>query len=735
MERRLAAILAIDVVGYARLMEQDEANTFERLRIHRKELFEPEIAKHHGRTFKLIGDGLLAEFASVVDAVECAVALQRAMAERNSGLAADRRIDTRMGINLGDVIVEDEDRHGDGVNIASRLQGLADPGGIVISGTAYDQVKTKVAIGYAAIGEQFVKNIAEPVRVYRLILHAAAAGKTVGAIKKAQPKWQWPAIGAIAAILVAAGTTTALWLWPQDTACLTRTVQPMTEGPSVAVLPLDNLSGDPVQTPIVDGMADDLITALWQIRDLFVIARNSSFAYRGKSCDMRRIAKELGVHNLIEGSVQRGGDVMRINIQIIDGKTGGHIWAKIFDGSFSEHLALQDRMAQSIADALSLRMAFSGEQAAARGETGVAAAYEAFLRGWEHYRQLTKKDLALAVPDFEEAINLDQDYGRAYAALAMIYVGSALRRWTPVLGVSAVEAIDRARKYLALASVHPTTLSHQVAGVLSIWAHNRAQALSELDAAIIRDPGDPWSYAYKGWVLILDGRYGEALSSIDEAIRRDPHAPMYFTFLRGTAALGMDRLDEAEQLLASVGRLIPDDQWTQLLLAPTYFRLGRTQDAWSAVARFNDLSVGMGDFPISVGLVEAGLGYGKLGSRVADVLRQANIPEHSTSWLSGNELRLLLLGHRIHGRTESSNEVREADFSADGVVGMSGDWGSERGGRAEVKGGAFGQICIEWPSKRNACAMVFHTYNGTMAKYDQYTWVGSNGAFSFSQAD
>jgi len=198
----------------------------------------------------------------------------------------------------------------------------------------------------------------------------------------------------------------------------------MTEGPSVAVLPLDNLSGDPVQTPIVDGMADDLITALWQIRNLFVIARNSSFAYRGKSCDMRRIAKELGVHNLIEGSVQRGGDVMRINIQIIDGKTGGHIWAKIFDGSFSEHLALQDRMAQSIADALSLRMAFSGEQAAARGETGVAAAYEAFLRGWEHYRQLTKKDLALAVPDFEEAINLDQDYGRAYAALAMIYVGS-----------------------------------------------------------------------------------------------------------------------------------------------------------------------------------------------------------------------------------------------------------------------------------------------------------------------
>ena len=316
---------------------------------------------------------------------------------------------------------------------------------------------------------------------------------------------------------------------------------PMTDGPSVAVLPLDNLSGDPGQTPIVDGIADDLTTALSQIRDLLVIARNSSFAYRGKSCDMRRVAKELGVRDLIEGSVQRAGDTMRVDIQIIDGATGRRIWAKIFDGLFSDHLVLQDKITQSIADALSLRMDLSGDQAAARGETRVPAAYEAFLRGWENYRQLTRKALREAVPNFEEAIKLDQNYGRAYAALAMVYITSVTRRWTTVSEGSETEAIAKARRYLALANEHPTTLSRQVTGALSNLDGDRAKALSEFNVAIARDPGDPWSYAYKSWVLILDGRYGEALSSIDEAIRRDPYAPMYFIFLRGSAEFGLDR--------------------------------------------------------------------------------------------------------------------------------------------------------------------------------------------------
>ena len=356
MERRLAAVMIADVVGYSRLSEVDEEGTRARFRADVHEVFEPKIEEHHGRLVKTMGDGLLIEFQSVVDALRCAIDVQRGMAERNTGLLAEGTLAFRIGINLGDVIVEGNDIHGDGVNIADRLQGLAEPGGIAISGTAYDQVKAKLAVGFADLGAQHVKNVTEPVRVYKVLLDPVAAGKTLDASKKRQPKWRWSAVAAVLASLASLGMATAFWLWREDSPCLTRTIQPATEGPSIAVLPLDNLSGDPQQTDIVDGIADDLTTALWQIQGLFVIARNSAFAYRGKSCDMRRIAKELGVRDLIEGSVQRSGDTMRVNIQIIDGETGGHIWARTFDGSFADHLALQDRITQSIADALSLRV-------------------------------------------------------------------------------------------------------------------------------------------------------------------------------------------------------------------------------------------------------------------------------------------------------------------------------------------------------------------------------------------
>ena len=317
----------------------------------------------------------------------------------------------------------------------------------------------------------------------------------------------------------------------------------------------------------------------------------------------------------------------------------------------------------------------------------------------------------------------------------MIYVSSASWRWTAVLGVREDEAITKARAFLTLANEHPTTLSRQASGVLLLWDGQAARALSEFDTAIARDPGDPWSYAYRGWVLIVDGRYEEALSSIDEAIRRDPHAPLYFTFLRGAAALGMGRPEEAEQQFATVSRVNSDDQWAQLLLVPTYLSLKRSQDAWAAAARFNDLSVGLGDFPISVNLMQRGLGNGRLGYQIANILRRANLPEHSTEWLSGSELRELLFGHSAHGVTEPSNQEHTASFSPDGSVTMAGDWGAEPSGKARIMGRAFGQICIELPSKRERCAMVFRTYSGTRAKENEFTWVDTNGAFSFSQTN
>ncbi len=259
--------------------------------------------------------------------------------------------------------------------------------------------------------------------------------------------------------------------------------------------------------------------------------------------------------------------------------------------------------------------------------------------------------------------------------------------------------------------------------------------LAELDAAIARDPGDSWSYAYKSWALTSDGRHIEALSSIDEAIRRDPNAPPFFIYLRGAAAYGLGRFDEAEKLLTTVGQLSPDDQWAQLVLIPTYLRLGRAQDAWSAAARFNHLSVALGNFPISVNLVQGGLGNGKMGYQVAGVLRQANFPENSSAWLPGADLRLLLIGHRIHGRTDNDAVEREASFSTDGTITMSGDWGSQTDGTAEIKGRAFGQVCPDWSSKHNICAMVFRTYNGSKARENEFTWVDSDGALPFSRID
>ena len=733
VQRRLAAILAADVVGYSRLMEQDEVDTFERLRRHRKELFEPEIEKHHGRIFKLMGDGLLAEFGSVVDALECAVVLQRAMAERNAGLAAGGRIDSRIGINLGDVIVEDEDRHGDGVNIADRLQGLAEPGGIAISGTAYDQVKTKVAVGYAFLGEQAVKNIAEPVRVYRVLLDPAAAGSTVLTKRKMASPRRWPAIaGASAVALAAIAAGVALALWPRETPCLTSALQPLTAGPSIAVLPLDNLSGDPAQGPIVDGIADDLTTALTQVRDLFVIARNSSFAYRGKACDMRRVASELGVRNLIEGSVQREGDRMRINIQLIDGSSGGHVWADAFDGSFSDHLALQDKMTRRIADALSLRVSPGAAETAARGETQVPAAYEAFLRGWEHYRRYTFDDFKKAVPDFEEAISLDQNYGRAYAALAMIYVRSATRGWSKVLGISENEAVARAKKYLVLANEHPTTLSRQVAGFMSVWDGRWAAAEREFDDAISRDPGDSWGYAYKAWALSLDGQYANAMAAIDEAMRREPHSPGYFYFLRGVAAFGLDRSDEAVVMLTTAAQLSPDDQWPQLFLAVTYMRLGRMREAWPAVLRFNTLSVQLDQPPISVSSIDRKFSGSQLGELLAHILVRAKLPSSPSLWLFEGSLRTLLLGHTIQGQRAEAGRGHQASFAADGTVTMSGDWGTETGGTSRI---ADRQVCIGWPSGRKGCAMVFRSIDGTREKENEYIWVSPDGAFPFSQVE
>jgi TolB-like protein/class 3 adenylate cyclase len=315
--RRLAAILAADVAGYSRLMGADEEGTLERLKALRRELLDPKIAEHHGRIVKSTGDGLLVEFASVVDAVRCAVAVQQAMPERNTGVAADNRIELRIGINLGDVIVEGGDLYGDGVNIAARIEALADAGGVFVSNTVHDQVRDRLPFVFEDLGEQQVKNIARPVRVYR-----------VGPRPSRPPAGETPAVHP--------GAPPALAL-------------PLPDKPSIAVLPFANMSGDPEQEYFADGMVEEIITALSRIRWLFVIARNSSFTYKGQTIDVKQVGRELGVRYVLEGSVRKGGNRVRITGQLIDALSGTHLWADRFDGSLEDVFELQDKIAVSAA--------------------------------------------------------------------------------------------------------------------------------------------------------------------------------------------------------------------------------------------------------------------------------------------------------------------------------------------------------------------------------------------------
>src|SRR4051794_17049856 len=391
-ERRLAAILAADVVGYSRLIERDERGTLERLRTYRKELVEPLLAEHRGRVVKLMGDGALCEFASVVDAVACAVAIQRGMAERETGMLEEERLRFRIGINLGDVVREaDGDLYGDGVNIAARLEGVAEPGGIVVSGTAYDHLQGKLDCGLAPLGEQRLKTIERPVRAYRVEL-----GDGVPITAAAAP------------------------LSPPDK-------------PAVAVLPFDNLSGDPEQAYFSDGITEDIITELCRFRELLVIARNSSFAFRGKAVDVREIGRALGAGYVVEGSVRCAGERVRITAQLIDAAMGAHLWAERWDRPLDDVFAVQDEIARGIVATVAARVLEASEVAARRRPPRDVRAYDLFLQGYRLSDTYTPEAQARAKDLFERARQVDPTFARAYTGLAFnhymraSYIGIGVR--------------------------------------------------------------------------------------------------------------------------------------------------------------------------------------------------------------------------------------------------------------------------------------------------------------------
>jgi TolB-like protein/class 3 adenylate cyclase/rhodanese-related sulfurtransferase len=570
VERRLTTILAADVVGYSRLMAADEAGTLTSLKAIRRELFEPKTTENHGRVVKLIGDGTLMEFGSVVDAVHFAVDVQQALVERNAKVPEDRRIAYRMGINIGDIIVEGDDIYGDGVNVAARLEALAEPGGICVSRTVFNHVKGKVDLDFEDLGEQLVKNIPEPVRVFKVLLDAPVSGQTTVVSPAPKRFSRWPlAAGGLAVLLVVAGV--ALWQRPwesrEEPASVEAMAFPLPDKPSIAVLPFNNMSDDASQEYFADGMTEDLITDLSKISGLFVIARNSSFSYKGQLVKVRQVAEELGVRYVLEGSVRRAGNEVRINAQLIDATTGGHLWAERYDGTLEDIFDLQDQVTEQIVAALAVSLTGEEQAQQARHGTENAAAHDAYLQGWAHYKLLTPEELAKAVPFFEAAIRLDPDYAQAHAALASLYWDVYQNDWAFDLGMPA-HAVQ-ARMFASF--VFPD------------------DAVSEAEKAVALDGNDATALAGLADALIKADRAVEGLDYIEQAKRLDPHHPPSYLITLGAAQFGLERYEEAAATFARAVKRNPGNELPLIYLAASYGHLGRLREGDAAMEAANNL--------------------------------------------------------------------------------------------------------------------------------------------------
>ncbi len=532
-QRRLAAILAADVVGYSRLMEHDEAGTLAALKVRRRDVLAPLVAQHHGRVVKLMGDGVLVEFASAVDAVQCAVELQKGFTGANQDVAEAHRIVLRIGINLGDVIVEGSDLYGDGVNVAARLEGLAEPGGIYVSASVYDQVKRKLSSGFDELGPHKVKNIAEPVQVYRVLMGERQAAQS--------------------------------------------TAQTHTK-PSIAVLPFANMSGDAEQQYFSDGITEDIITELSRFRSLFVIARNSSFQYRDKAVDVRRVGRELGVGYVVEGSVRKMGDKVRITTQLIDAQSANHLWSERYDRGLDDLFAVQDEVTRTIVATLTGRVEDAEIRSASAKPTDNPHAHDCLLRGIEHFRGYGADDNRRARELFETAISLDPRFALAHAYHAMALLAEHSYESAPT------EISDKAlASALAAVRLEPSEgRCHASLGLVYSCRKEYDLAIQHLERGTVLNPNDANGFAQLGATLATCGRAVEAIALISQAMRLNPFHPEWYWFSLATAFYAARRYGEA--LDANRKIAYATRAWNRARVAACLAQLGRLDEARAETA-------------------------------------------------------------------------------------------------------------------------------------------------------
>lgn len=741
MERRLAAVLLADVVGYGRLSQVDEEGTRARFQADLREVFEPAIAAHHGRLVKTMGDGVLVEFHSVVDALRCAVDMQQQKAERKAIVPPEKRLDFRIGVNLGDVIVEGDDIQGDGVNIAHRLQGLAEPGGIAVSGTVYDHVKAKLPVGYASLGEQKIKSIVDPVRVYRVLLDPAAAGKTTDPPGNLY-SWRIPAVAA--GIFILTLGLAGAWWWPLEPA-----TQPtdVTAGaaadvrPSIVVLPFDSVGGgDSEQAYLADGFTEDLTTELARIPGLFVISRNAAVAYKDKETKPAEIAAALGVRYLLEGSIRRVGDVMRINAQLIDAATARHLWAERFDGQWSDVFALQDGVVGSIAGALKLRLVSGQARADIAGGTSDPAAYEAYLRGSELESRNSPEDIAKAAAYYQQALELDPDFGTAAAALAWLYWNADEARMK-ALGLTPDELDAKLYETLDVAAKNPSPTYYQIAAELLIRQRKSDEAITLLQKAVALNPSHPWTYEGLSQALIFNGRPKEARVYLGAAIQVDPGWTDWRYYQAGLADFGQDRFEEAVASLEQIDFASPEP-WAKFyglqVLVSAYGHLGRSDGIATAMEKLKKVLLERNDGEPNLLLTQQFFVFKNEADidRLLRGLSKAGVPELPTDVdldakdrLTGPEIKFIALGHELRGRKiapeiEPYRRIAAADGSIRVTIGSTTTTGTTWIQR--------NFLCNAYPRSLTTCGAFFRNPSGTAGQQNEYRSIYRWNRFEFS---
>jgi adenylate cyclase len=579
--RKLTAILSADVKGYSRLMREDEEATVSTLTAYR-EVIGTVIEKHRGRIVDSPGDNVLAEFASVVDAVACAVEIQRELKSRNAQSPENRRMEFRIGINLGDVIVEGERIYGDGVNIAARIEGLAEGGGICVSGGAHEQVKNKLSLGYEFLGERSVKNIAEPIRVYRVLTMPEAAPQ-VTQIRKEKSRWlQWP-VGIAAALIVLASVVVIWSVYlrssppEQKTASKPTPPIPLAERASIAVLPFKNLSGNQEQEYFSDGITNDIITDLSKFREMLVIASNTVFTYKGKPVNIKDVSRELGVRYVLEGSVQKAGDTVRINAQLTDATAEHHLWAERYERDIKDLFSVQDEIVQTIVATLAIKIDAAERARAMRKDTDNLEAYDYVLRGEEFLLSGTRSASIKAKEMFRKAIDLDSQYALAYAGLGWSYHLQAVAGWTEF----PEQAMEKALAYgqTALSIGEPDAYTHALLGSVYLRLEKYDPAITELQRAVELNPNHALSHLRLGAIMLFAGRADEAIQMLQTGLRYHPYTNSDDYGRLGLAYYLKAEYEEAIRALErGLGRN-PDNPWIHMGLAAVYAETGRSEDA------------------------------------------------------------------------------------------------------------------------------------------------------------